>query len=61
MVYICLYLKLSFREYLKLYVKFGVKEHFSGVSICSYHLIVKESMTLSANRLPNVGFFQATQ
>lgn len=52
---------MGFREYLKLYVKFGVKEYFSCVSICSYHLIVKESMTSSANRRPEVALFQAAQ
>lgn len=56
---------MSFRESLpespQLHVKFGAKEHFSGVSICSYHLIVKESMTSSTDRLPLTAFFQASQ
>lgn len=35
-------------------MKFWMEDHFSGVSICSFHLILKEFTIPSPNRLPIV-------
>ncbi len=38
----------------KLYVKFWVEAHCPGMSICSCHLVLTESMTPSTTRQPKI-------